>query len=179
VAVSATTEVSGDSRGAAEVTEPQPAATTTEPLRVAAEAQQAATVVESWQLAMAVEPQQAASVTAATTAVAVAAPLTSPAPAAAGSPRAVVVEIPDDDARPPGWDQWASPAASAPKASAGALVVRDGVGAALGRPTDGAGASSSRAGPSARPEQEREHADALPAHFVDAQVEHGVVAGAS
>jgi hypothetical protein len=34
-----------------------------------------------------------------------------------------------------------------------------------------AGASSSRAGPAARPEQEREHADAPPAHFVDAQAE--------
>jgi hypothetical protein len=37
--------------------------------------------------------------------VAVAAPPTSPAPAAAGSLRAVVVEIPyDDDVPPPGWD---------------------------------------------------------------------------
>jgi hypothetical protein len=37
--------------------------------------------------------------------VAVAAPPTSPAPAAAGNPRAMVVEIPyDDDLPPPGWD---------------------------------------------------------------------------
>jgi hypothetical protein len=49
-----------------------------------------------------VELQQAASVTVATAGVAVAAPLTSPAPAAVGSPRAVVVEIPDDDVPPPG-----------------------------------------------------------------------------
>jgi hypothetical protein len=27
-------------------------------------------------------------------------------PALAGSSRAVVVEIPDDDSPPPGWDQW-------------------------------------------------------------------------
>jgi hypothetical protein len=129
-------------------------------------------VAEPRQLAAAVEPQQAASVTAATAAMAVAAPPTLPTPTAAGSPRAVVVEIPDDDVPPPGWDQWASPAASAPEASAGALVVRGGVGAALGRPTDGVGASSSRAGPLARPEQE--HADAPPTHFVDAQAEQGL-----
>jgi hypothetical protein len=131
-AVSTTTAASGDSCGAVEVSVPQPAATTTEPLRVATEAQQAATVAEPQQLATAVEPQQAASVTAATTAVAVAAPPTSPAPAAADSPRAVVVEIPDDDVPPPSWDQWASPPASAPEASAGALVARGDVSATLG-----------------------------------------------
>jgi hypothetical protein len=54
------------------------------------------------------------------------------------------------------------------------LVVRSDVGAALGHPADGVGASSSRAGPGARPEQEREHADAPPAHFVDAQAEQGL-----
>jgi hypothetical protein len=172
-AASTATAASGDSRGVAEVTELQPAATTTEPPRVAAEAQQVASVAESRQHAMAVEPQHAVSVTAATTGVAVAAPPTSPAPAAAGSPRAVVVEIPDEDVPPPGWDQWASPPASAPEAPAGALVVRGDVGAVLGHPADGVGASSSRAGPAARPEQEREHADAPPAHFVDAQAEQG------
>jgi hypothetical protein len=111
---------------------------------------------------------------AATTVVAVAAPLTLPAPAIAGSSQAVVVEIPDDDVPPSGWDQWSSPAASAPEASAGALVVKGGVSAALGRPTDGVGASSSRAGPSARPGQEQEHADAPPAHVIDAQAEQGL-----
>jgi hypothetical protein len=51
------------------------------------------------------EPQPAALATVATTAVEVAAPPTAPAPVAAGSPRAVVVEIPDDDDVPPqGWD---------------------------------------------------------------------------
>jgi hypothetical protein len=108
----------------------------------------------------------------ATTAVAVTAPPTSPAPAAAGNPRATMVEIPDDDVPPPGWDQWASPPASAPEASAGELVARGDVGAALGGPADGAGASSSHAGPAAR--QERENAGAPPAHFVEAQAEQGL-----
>jgi hypothetical protein len=53
-----------------------------------------------------------------TTAEAVTAPSTLPAPAVAGSSQAVVVEIPDDNVPPPDWDQWAGPAASAPKASA-------------------------------------------------------------
>jgi hypothetical protein len=127
---------------------------TTEPLLVTAEAQQVAVVPESQQPAMAVEPQQAVPVTTATTAVAVAAPPTSPAPDATGSPRAAVVEIPDDDdVLPLGWDQWASAPASAPEASAGALVARGDVGAMLGCPADDAGASSSRAGPATRLEQ--------------------------
>jgi hypothetical protein len=41
---------------------------------------------------------------AAATAEAVAALSTLPAPAVAGSSQAVVVEIPDDDVPPPGWD---------------------------------------------------------------------------
>jgi hypothetical protein len=89
---------------------------------------------------------------AATMAMAVAAPPNSPAPAAAGSPRAVVVEIPDDDVPPPGWDQWASAPVSTPEASAGALVAWGDVGAALRRLADGAEASSSRAGLAAHPE---------------------------
>jgi hypothetical protein len=122
-----------------------------------------------------VELQPAASVTAATTAVAVSAPPTSPVPAAAGSPRAAVVEIPDDDDVPPlGWDQWASVPVSAPEASAGALVARGDVGVTLGRPVDGARASSSRAGPAARLEKGQEDADAPPAHFIEAQAEQGL-----
>jgi hypothetical protein len=144
--------------------EPQPGATTTELLQVVAEVQQAAAVAEPQQPAMEVEPQQAAAVTAATTAVAVAAPPTSLAPAAAGSPRAVVVEIPDDDdVLPASWDQWASAPASAPEASAGALVARG-----------DAGASSSRAGPVAQLEQGREDVDAPPAHIIEAQAEQGL-----
>jgi hypothetical protein len=123
---------------------------------------------------MGVEPQQAASMTVATTAVAVAAPPTSPAPTASGSPRAVVVEILDDDVPPPGWDPWVSAPVLAPEASAGALVAQGDVGAVPRRPADDVGASSSRAGPTAGLEQGREHADAPPAHFVEAQVEQGL-----
>jgi hypothetical protein len=142
---------------------------------VAAEAQQATAVAEPQQLAMEVEPQPAASMVVATMAVAVAAPPTSPVPAAAGSPRAAVVEIPDDDdVPPPGWDQWASVPASVPEASVVALVARGDIGAALGRPADSAGASSSRAGPAARLEQGREDANAPPTHFIEAQAEQGL-----
>jgi hypothetical protein len=105
------------------------------------------------------------------------APLVPPAPAPIDDSQAAVVEIPDDDVPPPGWDQWVSLPASAPEASAGVLVVRDDGGVALGCPADGAGASSSRAalptsgGPAAHPEQERERTGAPPAHFVKAQAE--------
>jgi hypothetical protein len=83
-----------------------------------------------------------------------------------------VVEIPDDDVLAPGWDQWASPPASAPEASAGALMARCDVGATLGGPVDGARASSSHAGHAAH--QERENAGAPPSHFVEAQAEQGL-----
>jgi hypothetical protein len=99
---------------------------------MAAEAQQAATVAEPRQPSTAAEPQLAAMVMTATTAVAVAAPSTLLAPAAADSPRAAVVEVPDDDVLPPGWDQWASLPASAPEPPTEALVVRGDDGAALG-----------------------------------------------
>jgi hypothetical protein len=55
-----------------------------------------------------------------------------PAPATAGSPRAAVVEVPDDDVPPPGWDQWVNLPASAPEPPSGALVVRGDDSAALG-----------------------------------------------
>jgi hypothetical protein len=101
----------------------------------------------------------------------------SPVPAPINDSQAAVVEIPDNDVPPPGWDQWVSLPASAPEASAGALVVRDDGGAALGCPADGAGASSSRValptlgGPAAHPEKKRECAGAPPVHFFEAQEE--------
>jgi hypothetical protein len=55
--------------------------------------------------------------------------------------------------------------------------VSDNGGVALGRPADGAEASSSRAalpasgGPATHPEQKRERAGAPPAHFAEAQAE--------
>jgi hypothetical protein len=53
-------------------------------------------------------------------------------------------------------------------------VAQSGAGTTLGRPTDGVGPSSSRAGPAARLEQGLEEADASPAHFIDAQAEQGL-----
>jgi hypothetical protein len=112
---------------------------------------------------------------AATITVVVAAPPTSPVPVAAGNLGAAVVEIPDDDdVPPPGWDQWATAPVSAPEGSVGALVALGDVGATLGRLADGVGASFSRAGPAACLEQEREHVDTPPAHFIEAQAEQGL-----
>jgi hypothetical protein len=174
-AASTATVASDGSRGVVDLSEPRLAATTTEPLPVAAEAPQVAAVAEPQQPAVEVEPQPAALTTVETTVVMVAAPPTLPVPAAAGSPGAAMVEIPDDDdVPPPGWDQWASVPVSAPEASAWALVARGDTGATLGRPADGAGPSSSRAGPAARLEQGQEDADAPPAHFIDAQAEQGL-----
>jgi hypothetical protein len=114
--------------------------------------------------------------TVATTVVAAAEPPTSSVPAAAGGPGTGVVEITDDDddVPPPGWDQWASALGPAHEASAGVLIARSNAGAAPGRPADGAGPSSSCAGPAARLGQGQEEADAPPAHFVDAQAEQGL-----
>jgi hypothetical protein len=115
--------------------------------------------------------------TVATTVVAAAEPPTSSVPAAVGGPGTAVVEITDDDdddVPPPGWDQWVSALGPAHKASAGALVARNNAGAAPGRPADGDGPSSSRAGPAAHLGQGQEEADAPPAHFVDAQAEQGL-----
>jgi hypothetical protein len=103
--------------------------------------------------------------------------LAPPAPAPVDDSQAVVVEIPDDDVPPLGWDQWVSLPAPAPESPTGALAVGDDGGAMLGCPADGTGASSSRAtlpasgGPAAHPEQERERTGAPPPHFVEVQAE--------
>jgi hypothetical protein len=110
-------------------------------------------------------------------AMAVTAPSTLPAPAPTGSPRVVVVEVPDDDVLLPGLDQRESLPTSAPKPPAGALVMREDGCVMPGRPVHGAEASSSRAtipslgGPAASPERERERVDVLLAHFAEAQAE--------
>jgi hypothetical protein len=107
----------------------------------------------------------------------VTAPSVPPVAAPIDDSQAAVVEIPDEDVPPPGWDQWVSLPVPAPEPPTGALVVRDDSGVALGGPADGAGVSSSRAslpasgGPAAHLEQERERADVPPAHFVEAQAE--------
>jgi hypothetical protein len=68
-------------------------------------------------------------------------------PALAGSSRAMAVEIPDNDAPPPGWDQWVSLPMPSPESQEGALVRRwDGHMVAGGR-GHSAEASSPRAGP--------------------------------
>jgi hypothetical protein len=87
--------------------------------------------------------------------------------APAGSSRAVVVEIPDDDSPPPGWDHWVSFPTSSSESQEGALVRRrDGHMVAGGR-GHGAEASSSRACRSAPGEG---RVDGPPA-FADAQEE--------
>jgi hypothetical protein len=99
------------------------------------------------------------------------------APAPVDGSQAVVVEVPDDDTPPPGWDQWGSLPAPAPELPVGALVVRDDGCVTSGRSADGAEASSSHAvllasdGAAARPEQGWEHAITPPPHFTDAQAE--------
>jgi hypothetical protein len=79
----------------------------------------------------------------------------------------MVVEIPDDDAPLPGWDQWVNLPMPSPESQEGALVRQwDGHMVAGGR-GHGAEASSSRAGPFASGE---ERVDEPPA-FADAHEE--------
>jgi hypothetical protein len=88
-------------------------------------------------------------------------------PVPAGSSLVEVVEVPDDDSPPPGWDQWASLPTRSPEPQEGALVRRhEGHIVAGGRGRD-AEASSSRAGRSAQVE---EVSDDPPA-FADARGE--------
>jgi hypothetical protein len=87
--------------------------------------------------------------------------------APAGGSRAEVVEVPDDDSPPPGWDQWASFPTLSPEPQKGALVRRrEGHMVAWGR-GHGGEASSSRAGHSAQVEG----ATGDPPAFADAQGE--------
>jgi hypothetical protein len=88
-------------------------------------------------------------------------------PTLTGSSRAVVVEIPDDDSPPPGWDQWVSFPTPSPESQEGALVRRRDDHMVAGGQGHGAEASSSRTGRSA-PGAGR--VDGPPA-FADAQEE--------
>jgi hypothetical protein len=108
------------------------------------------------------------------------APLALPVPAPAGDDLTAVVDITDDDAPPPGWDQWMSPPAPALEPPVGVLVMREDGTVMSGRLTHGAGASSSCAAlpasgsTAARPEQRRERASAPPAHLNDAEEEQAL-----
>jgi hypothetical protein len=70
-------------------------------------------------------------------------------PAPTGGSRAAVVEIPDDDSPPPGWDQWVSFPTPSPESQEGALVRRREGHMVAGGRGRGAEASSSRVGRSA------------------------------
>jgi hypothetical protein len=72
----------------------------------------------------AAEPQQVVAQSAAMT-TAITAPSTLLAAGPVDDSQAAVVEIPDEDALPPGWDQWVNLPALPPEPPTGALVVRD------------------------------------------------------
>jgi hypothetical protein len=111
---------------------------------------------------------------------ATAAPVVPPEPIPTAVDQAATVEIPDDDAPPPGWGQWEDWPAPAPEPSTGVLVVLEDGRVVLRRPTHGAEASSSRAGLPAPDtvvaglEQEREPTGAPPAYFNEAQAEQAM-----
>jgi hypothetical protein len=79
----------------------------------------------------------------------------------------VVVEIPDDDSPPPGWDQWVNFPTPSPESQEGALVRRRDGHIVAGGQGHGTEASSSRIGRSAPGEG---RVDGPPA-FADAQEE--------
>jgi hypothetical protein len=85
----------------------------------------------------------------------------------AGGSRAEVVEVPDDDSPPPGWDQWASLPTRSPKPQEGALVRRHEGHMVAGDRRHGAEASSSRAGHATQVEGAIDD----PPAFADARVE--------
>jgi hypothetical protein len=88
-------------------------------------------------------------------------------PVPTGGSRAEVVEVPDDDSPPPGWDQWASFPTRSPEPQEGALVRRHEGHMVAGGRGHGAEASSSRAG---HPAQVEGAIDDPPA-FADARGE--------
>jgi hypothetical protein len=120
------------------------------------------------------EPQQMATATTAvmTTAVTVSSILSAPAPA--GGPPVAVVEVPDDDVPPPGWDQWVSLPTPAPEPPTVVLVMTEGGRVMPGCPAHGAEASPSRAtlpasgDPAVHLEQKWERIGTSPAHFAEA-----------
>jgi hypothetical protein len=112
--------------------------------------------------------------------MAVTAPSILPTPAPAGGNQVAVVEVPDDDALPPGWGQWEILPAPALEPPVGVLVMRDDGCVMSGRLAHSAEASLSHAtlptsyGAVAHPEQGQERINAPPAHFADAQAEQAL-----
>jgi hypothetical protein len=121
--------------------------------------------------------QQEAVVASPVTTIVTTAPAVLPVPSPADGDRAVVVEVPDDDAPRHGWGQWENWPAPAPEPATGVLVMREDGHVMPRHPTHDAEASSSRAalpapdGPAARLEQERERTSAPPAHFSEANAD--------
>jgi hypothetical protein len=89
--------------------------------------------------------QQEATAAAVATVAATAATAVPPEPVPTAVAQATVVEIPNDDAPPPGWGQWENWPAPAPEPTAGLLVVREDDCVVPRQPSHGAEASSSRA----------------------------------
>jgi hypothetical protein len=116
-------------------TTPQPAAVEERQAPVVVEAQPAVSVAAAPPVAPAVEGHPVPAIAETRPEAAAAVPREEPVatearvepqqgPAPAGDSRAVVVEIPDGDSPPPGWDQWASFATPSSESPEGALVRR-------------------------------------------------------
>jgi hypothetical protein len=74
---------------------------------------------------MATGPQQGAAATAVATMVTAAATSASPVLAPTTGDQLAAMDVPDDDAPPPGWGQWENWSAPAPESAAGVLVMRE------------------------------------------------------
>jgi hypothetical protein len=107
-------------------------------------------------VAAAAELQQVAADMTAVMTMAIIVPSISTAPAPGSGSQVAVVEVPDEDTPPPGWDQWRSLPAPALEASSSYAVL------------------PASDGTTARPEPEQEHVVAPPAHFADAQAEQAL-----
>jgi hypothetical protein len=79
---------------------------------------------------------------AAATTAATAASAVPPTPVPTAVDQAAMVEIPDDDALPPGWGQWENWLAPAPEPAAGVLVMQEDGCVMPRRPTHDAETSS-------------------------------------
>jgi hypothetical protein len=78
------------------------------------------------------------------TAVATVASVVPQTPVPTAGDQAPVVEVPDDDAPPPGWGQWKNWPAPAPEPATGVLVMQEDGCVVPRQPTHNAEASSSR-----------------------------------